>query len=130
MLLSDTALYAIIFAVLIPFLGILFLLSTARRWSQKNITLTDAVCIHTHREKSAVISEDPEIVRVITRLAQIEKLTKEDQTQASVKNKARLLLRLRKRVKINFPKMSNQEVEAFCCHLHSLAKTVAHKKIK
>ena len=127
-LLNDTALYAIIFAVLTPFLGLFFLFKSGKYWARKNITIAPGSS--TSRQKTATISGDPEIVKIITRLAQIEKLTQEDQTQASVKNKARLLLRLRKRIKINFPMMSNQEVENFCAHLHHLAKTVARKKIK
>lgn len=127
--LSDPVLYAIIFAVVAPFLGLFIFFRVVSHKARKHITLQPEKKSKP-REKSDVIAGDPELVRIITHLAQVEKLTIEEQTQHSAKNKARLMLRLRKRIKVNFPEMDKQEVELFCVHLHGLAKSVARKKIK
>ena len=129
MLLSDPVLYAIIFAAVLPFLGLFCLLKTGTYWARRHISLVDNVR-QSDRKKSAVIAEDPDLVKVITHLAQIEKLSMGQQTVPSAKSKTRLMLQLRNRIKANFPEMREKEIEEFCDHLHDLAKSIAYKKIK
>jgi len=126
---GEITLYMIIFAVVTPFLLLFFALKAGTFCAKKNVTLIE-VLHRKRKEKSSVIASDPECVRIITHLAQLEMISDLPKPAAALKNKTRLMLRLRKRIRANFPDMTSKEVEAFCGHLHDLAKSVARKKIK
>jgi len=117
----------VILAVITPFLVLLFFMKTAAYWARRQITAVPSPR-DKQRQRVAVIARDEEFIHIISTLSHVEKFSAGQKSLATIKNKTRLMLRLRKRVIMLFPEMSKEEVEQFCGHLHDLTKSVSRKK--
>ena len=125
--LDEPVVYTVIIAVVIPFLLLLFFTKTAAYWAKRQITSVPSSAT-IRRERVAMIAEDAEFVKIITSLAHLEKFNRHQKTLVIVKNKTRLMLKMRKRIAILFPEMEKDEVEHFCGYLYSLTRNASHKK--
>jgi hypothetical protein len=125
--LDDTIAYTVIIAVVTPFLLLLFFTKTAAYWARRQITSVPSPATK-RRERVAMIAEDKEFVKIITSLSHLEKFNRNQKSLVTVKNKTRLMLKMRKRIAILFPEMEKDEVEYFCGYLYSLTRHVPHKK--
>jgi len=125
--LDEPVVYTVVIAVVIPFLLLFFFTKTAAYWARKQITSVPSPETR-RRERVAVIAGDKEFVKIITGLAQLEKFNTHQKALITVKNKTRLMLKMRKRISFLFPEMEKEEVEYFCGYLYSLTRNVSHKK--
>ena len=125
--LDAPVVYATIFAITVPFLLLLFFTKIAACWTRRQTTTVPSV-ESIRRERATVIGRDEEFVQIVSTLSHLEKFNPSQKSITSIKNKTRLMLRLRKRVMILFPEMNKEEIEEFCGHIYDLTKCVAHKK--